>query len=193
MSLKVYPMTNTGLFGLWGCESGFRGSDIFIIAKSASGSALTWRMSRQERTFSCLKNRIILSSLKTRLLLTRLWKTLGSFFSATRFPSRGSVTDHTTPNAPYLWSRFSARFGIDGKILMMAMLMSMPVAMMARLMFYPMGRSGWKSAVLLAGAANISVKTFVSQKMEFHQLSSDIMIISSSFTKSWFDPKINWG
>ena len=103
MSLKVYP--NTGLFGLWGCESGFRGSDIFIIAKSAPGSALTWRMSRQERTFSCLKNRIILSSLKTRLLLTRLWKTLGSFFSATRFPSRGSVTDHTTPNAPYLWAR----------------------------------------------------------------------------------------
>ena len=39
MSLKVYPMTNTGLFGLLGCESGFRGSDIFIIAKSASGSA----------------------------------------------------------------------------------------------------------------------------------------------------------
>ena len=72
----------------------------------------------------------------------------------------------------------------------MAMVMSTPV-MMARLIFYPMGRSGWKSAVLLAGAANISVKTFVSQKMEFHQLSSDIMIISSSFTKSWFDPKIN--
>ena len=74
---------------------------------------------------------------------------------------------------------------------MMAMVMSMPPVMMLRLMFYPMGRSGWKSAVLLAGAANISVKTFVSQKMEFHQLSSDIMIISSSFTKSWFDPKIN--
>ena len=70
----------------------------------------------------------------------------------------------------------------------MAMVMSTPV-LMARLMFYPMGRSGWKSAVLLAGATNISVKTFVSQK--FHQLSSDIMIISSSFTKSWFDPKIN--
>ena len=50
------------------------------------------------------------------------------------------------------------------KILMMAMLMSTPVMMVARLMFYPMGRSGWKSAVLLAGAANISVKTFVSQK-----------------------------
>ena len=45
----------------------------------------------------------------------------------------------------------------------MAMVMSTPVVM-ARLMFYPMGRSGWKSAVLLAGAANISVKTFVSQK-----------------------------
>ena len=73
----------------------------------------------------------------------------------------------------------------------MAMVMSTPVVMMARSMFYPMGRSGWKSAVLLAGAANISIKTFVSQKMEFHQLSSDIMIISSSFTKSWFDPKIN--
>ena len=73
----------------------------------------------------------------------------------------------------------------------MAMVMTLPMVLMARLMFYPMGRSGWKSAVLLAGAANISVKTFVSQKMEFHQLSSDIMIISSSFTKSWFDPKIN--
>ena len=46
----------------------------------------------------------------------------------------------------------------------MAMVMSMPPVMMLRLMFYPMGRSGWKSAVLLAGAANISVKTFVSQK-----------------------------
>ena len=43
----------------------------------------------------------------------------------------------------------------------MAMVMSTPVVMMARSMFYPMGRSGWKSAVLLAGAANISVKTFV--------------------------------
>ena len=42
------------------------------------------------------------------------------------------------------------------------MLMSMPVVMMARLMFYPMGRSGWKSAVLLAGAANISISNFSS-------------------------------
>ena len=67
---------------------------------------------------------------------------------------------------------------------MMAMVMSTPMAMMARLMFYPMGRSGWKSAVLLAGAANISIETFVLQKMEFNQLSSDIMIISSSFTRS---------
>ena len=58
-------------------------------------------MSRQERTFSCLKKRIILSSLKTRFELTRLWNTLGSFLSATRFPSRGSVTDQTTPKAPY--------------------------------------------------------------------------------------------
>ena len=46
----------------------------------------------------------------------------------------------------------------------MAMVMTLPMVLMARLMFYPMGRSGWKSAVLLAGAANISVKTFVSQK-----------------------------
>ena len=74
---------------------------------------------------------------------------------------------------------------------MMAMVMSTPVVM-ARLMFYPMGRSGWKSAVLLAGAANISVKTFVSQKMEFNQLSSDIMIICHHLQDlSWFDPKIN--
>ena len=45
----------------------------------------------------------------------------------------------------------------------MAMLMSMPVVLMARLMFYPMGRSGWKSAVLLAGAANISMSKFSSE------------------------------
>ena len=95
------------------------------------------------------------------------------------------TTPHRTPHTCE-----QDRYGIGGKILMMAMVMSTPV-LMARLMFYPMGRSGWKSAVLLAGATNISVKTFVSQK--FHQLSSDIMIISSSFTKSWFDPKINWG
>ena len=57
-------------------------------------------MSRHDRTLSCLKKIIILSSLKTRLELTRLWKTLGSFLRATRLPSLGSVTDHTTPNAP---------------------------------------------------------------------------------------------
>ncbi len=35
-------------------------------------SELTCRMSKQERTFSCLKNLIILSSRKTRLELTVL-------------------------------------------------------------------------------------------------------------------------
>ena len=45
-------------------------------------------------------------------------------------------------------------------MLMMAMVMTLPVVMMARLMLYPMGRSGWKSAVLLAGAANISISKF---------------------------------
>ena len=65
----------------------------------------TCRISRQERTLSCLKKRIILSSRKTRLELTKLWKTFGSFLSATRFPSLGSVTDQTTPNAPYPMGR----------------------------------------------------------------------------------------
>ena len=62
---------------------------------------ITCKMSRQDSTFSCLKNIIILSSRKTRFELTKLWNTFGSFFNATLFPSRGSVTDHTTPNAPY--------------------------------------------------------------------------------------------
>ena len=75
---------------------------------------ITCKMSRHDNTFSCLKNIIILSSRKTRFELTKLWKTLGSFLRATRFPSRGSVTDQTTPNAPY-----------------------------------PIGRSGWQSAVLV--------------------------------------------
>ena len=65
----------------------------------------TCRISRQERTLSCLKKRIILSSRKTRLELTKLWKTLGNFLRATRFPSLGSVTDQTTPNAPYPMGR----------------------------------------------------------------------------------------
>lgn len=43
-------------------------------------------------TLSCLKKQSIFSSLKTRLLLTRLWKTFGSFFKATLLPSLGSVT-----------------------------------------------------------------------------------------------------
>lgn len=43
-------------------------------------------------TFSCLKKQSILSSRKTRFEDTSDWKTLGSFFSATRRPSRGSVT-----------------------------------------------------------------------------------------------------
>ena len=72
----------------------------------------TCRISRQERTLSCLKKRIILSSRKTRLELTKLWKTFGSFLSATRFPSLGSVTDQTTPNAPYPMGR-SGVYSLD--------------------------------------------------------------------------------
>lgn len=49
-------------------------------------------MSRAERTLSCLKKQSIRSSLQTLLADTRDWNTFGSFFSATRFPSRGSVT-----------------------------------------------------------------------------------------------------
>lgn len=43
-------------------------------------------------TFSCLKKHSIFSSLKTRFDDTSDWNTLGSFLSATRRPSRGSVT-----------------------------------------------------------------------------------------------------
>lgn len=43
-------------------------------------------------TFSCLKKQSILSSRNTRLEETSDWNTLGSFLSATRRPSRGSVT-----------------------------------------------------------------------------------------------------
>lgn len=47
-------------------------------------------------TFSCLKKQSILSSRNTRLEETSDWNTLGSFLSATRRPSRGSVTALTT-------------------------------------------------------------------------------------------------
>lgn len=43
-------------------------------------------------TFSCLKKHNIFNSLKTRFDDTSDWNTLGSFLSATRRPSRGSVT-----------------------------------------------------------------------------------------------------
>jgi len=43
-------------------------------------------------TFSCLKKQSIFSSRKTRFDETNDWNTLGSFFRATRLPSRGSVT-----------------------------------------------------------------------------------------------------
>lgn len=43
-------------------------------------------------TFSCLKKHNIFSSRKTRFDDTSDWNTFGSFFSATRLPSRGSVT-----------------------------------------------------------------------------------------------------
>ena len=66
---------------------------------------LTCKISRHESTFSCWKNLIILSSLNTRLLLTRLWNTLGSFLRATLLPSLGSVTLQTTPKAPYPMGR----------------------------------------------------------------------------------------
>ena len=79
----------------------FRALSSFFIYGNDHLDRYTCRISRQERTLSCLKKRIILSSRKTRLELTKLWKTFGSFLSATRFPSLGSVTDQTTPNAPY--------------------------------------------------------------------------------------------
>lgn len=43
-------------------------------------------------TFSCLKKHSIFSSLNTRFDETSDWNTFGSFLSATRLPSRGSVT-----------------------------------------------------------------------------------------------------
>ena len=60
-----------------------------------------WSMSRAESTLSCLKKHNIFNSRKTLLQETRFWKTLGIFLSATLFPSLGSVTDQTTPKAPY--------------------------------------------------------------------------------------------
>lgn len=48
---------------------------------------------KKTSTLSCLKKQSILSSRKTRLLDTSDWNTFGIFFSATRLPSRGSVTD----------------------------------------------------------------------------------------------------
>ncbi|GBP93188.1 hypothetical protein EVAR_66877_1 [Eumeta japonica] len=50
------------------------------------------RVSLNPLTFSCLKKQSILSSRNTRLEETSDWNTLGSFLSATRRPSRGSVT-----------------------------------------------------------------------------------------------------
>uniref|UniRef100_A0A914V6F1 Uncharacterized protein n=1 Tax=Plectus sambesii TaxID=2011161 RepID=A0A914V6F1_9BILA len=44
-------------------------------------------------TLSCLNEESMRISLNTRLQEARFWKTLGIFFSATRFPPRGSVTD----------------------------------------------------------------------------------------------------
>lgn len=43
-------------------------------------------------TFSCLKKQSIFSSRNTRLDETKDWNTFGNFLSATRRPSRGSVT-----------------------------------------------------------------------------------------------------
>jgi len=44
-------------------------------------------------TLSCLKWQSILNSRNTLFDETKFWNTLGIFFRATRFPSRGSVTD----------------------------------------------------------------------------------------------------
>ena len=51
------------------------------------------------------------------------------------------MTDQTTPKAPYLSG--NVRF----VLLSLAMML-----MLKRMKLYPIGRSGWKSAVLLAGA-----------------------------------------
>lgn len=51
-----------------------------------------WRISKADKTFSCLKKHSIFSSRNTRFEDTRDWKTFGSFFKATLRPSLGSVT-----------------------------------------------------------------------------------------------------
>lgn len=58
------------------------------MGKIANGK---WKL-RVLLTFSCLKKHSIFSSRKTRLDETKDWNTFGSFLSATRRPSRGSVT-----------------------------------------------------------------------------------------------------
>ena len=94
LEIKVNLIDKDIVTEIWNCNNS-------IIFLNFHLKSFTCKMSRQDNTFSCLKNIIILSSRKTRFELTKLWKTFGSFFRATRFPSRGSVTDQTTPKAPY--------------------------------------------------------------------------------------------
>ena len=78
------------------------------------------------------------------------------------------TTPHRTPHT--CDQDFQLVMASMAKILMMAMLMTLSVLMMARFMFYPMGRSGWKSAVLLAGAANISISNFSSEDIRISSI-----------------------
>lgn len=61
---------------------------MYIEKESVSARMQT----RRQLTFSCLKKQSIFNSLNTRFDETSDWNTFGSFLSATRRPSRGSVT-----------------------------------------------------------------------------------------------------
>ena len=96
---------NKGKFSLYHlCLQISRPTRIKIYAacrqKSITWTYISWkksmcggcRISRAESTLSCLKKQSIRSSRQTRRADTKDWNTFGNFFSATRFPSRGSVT-----------------------------------------------------------------------------------------------------
>lgn len=63
-----------------------------VQARLAEIDMVIYYASSGKLTFSCLKKHSIFSSLNTRFDETSDWNTFGSFLSATRRPSRGSVT-----------------------------------------------------------------------------------------------------
>lgn len=83
----------------WSKLSGERpGCTVFTVVRKHDapdrlGKLKKYRLSNGAITLSCLNEQSILSSRNTRFDETSDWNTLGIFLSATRLPSRGSVTD----------------------------------------------------------------------------------------------------